>query len=173
MKRIWLAVAALALASVALFYAVLMVASLVSGRWLAGVIAAVASYAPGGGAYLLLGRYRKVTSKGRGGTHGDRSLRPLAAQPAGAPGLQALRGAAASGCPFPGSAATVRAVVPGPRLRSHPAAPPEGVTAVEKLTMVAPAPGEAPVLGWPDESWQEYAEHSVEHDDVLAPLGTA
>jgi len=67
MKRIWLAAVALALASVALFYAVLMVASLVSGRWLAGVIAAVASYAPGGGSYLVLGRYLKVTAKARGG----------------------------------------------------------------------------------------------------------
>lgn len=37
---------------------------------------------------------------------------------------------------------------------------------MEKLTMVAPAGGEPPVLGWPNESWQEYADHSVEHDDL-------
>jgi hypothetical protein len=40
---------------------------------------------------------------------------------------------------------------------------------VEKLTMIAPAPGEVPVLGWPDESWQEWADHSLDHDDVPAP----
>jgi len=37
---------------------------------------------------------------------------------------------------------------------------------MEKLTMVSPAQGEAPVPGWENESWQEYADHSVEHDDL-------
>ena len=44
---------------------------------------------------------------------------------------------------------------------------------MEKLTMVVPAPGEPPVLGWPDESWAEYAEHSLTHDDLLVPQETA
>jgi hypothetical protein len=40
---------------------------------------------------------------------------------------------------------------------------------MEKLTMVAPAPGETPELGWPDESWREWAEHSLTHDNLLTP----
>ena len=39
---------------------------------------------------------------------------------------------------------------------------------MQRLTMVAPAPGEDPVPGWPDESWDEWAEHSLTHDDVPA-----
>lgn len=44
---------------------------------------------------------------------------------------------------------------------------------MEKLTMVAPAPGEPPVLGWPDEDFDEYAEHSLTHDDLPAALAAS
>ena len=37
---------------------------------------------------------------------------------------------------------------------------------MERLTMVAPAPGETPVPGWTNESWREYATASVEHIDL-------
>lgn len=43
---------------------------------------------------------------------------------------------------------------------------------MQRLTMVAPAPGEDPMLGWPDESWDEYATASVEHIDLHPRRGS-
>lgn len=45
---------------------------------------------------------------------------------------------------------------------------------MEKLTQV-PAPprwdGDAgAVLGWPDESWAEYADHCFDNDDLVLPV---
>jgi hypothetical protein len=37
---------------------------------------------------------------------------------------------------------------------------------MERLTMIPPAPGEPPALGWTAESWREWAEHSLTHDDL-------
>jgi hypothetical protein len=75
MKRIWLAAAALALASAALLYSVLMVASLVSGSWLYGLGAGLVAFATGGGSYLTLGQYARLTARSRGGDRGTPDLR--------------------------------------------------------------------------------------------------
>jgi hypothetical protein len=41
---------------------------------------------------------------------------------------------------------------------------------MEKLTLVYPALGATAELGWPHESWREYANHSLDHDDLPAPV---
>ena len=65
-----LAAAAAVLGFAALMYCTFMLADLVSGHWLAGLWAVAATFAAGGGAYLVLGRYLKVTARSRGGEHG-------------------------------------------------------------------------------------------------------
>jgi hypothetical protein len=71
MRKTMLAVLALVLGALALFYCTLMLADLVSGRWWYGLGAAAASFATGGGAYTVLGLYLKASSKRRRGGDDD------------------------------------------------------------------------------------------------------
>jgi hypothetical protein len=40
---------------------------------------------------------------------------------------------------------------------------------VQKLTVVEQDPAGTLDLGFPDESWREYAEHCLTHDDLVPP----
>src|ERR1700722_18421956 len=156
MGKIRLAVLAAVLGALALFYCTVMLADLVAGRWWPGFWGFVATFAAAGGCYQALGQYVKVTSKSRGGTHGNRRLRPLAAQPAGTHGLQELCGAAAharSGADARSPRGSVPRRPPGQAARSpRPAAGPRSTGEVSMVEPLVHNP-DGTVEPGPDESW--------------------